>query len=522
MRLARPGYGTVLRGAVLLLIILSLVRSVGVARDRGMDRGLQTLDFHFVAAAIAISQVYHDAPGRYLGYPAVYSTLAGVAASSQDATQIAEFKIADARAAFQAATTQAIPPGEKRSGPFFLQDTPNDIGYVDFIAFALSLLDRGVESLYLFYFLFFSGSVALFLVGHWKRLDALAWLALGVIASDLLIVQSDVFRDPRHQLHNVHDYRFVSSLAIIPALHLASLATSSTRVGFGMILPALGQGLLLALAIWFRSSALWAVLGVVLYWAIAWMPISRRIVATEEKFGNRLPLLLVGISVAAAAVLAVVVLDRRIDPDYADRSLTTTYLRWHAAYVGLAADEDTWHRRKSSRQVDGLDDQNGYVAAEDIIASQRLNKAALVRPSGGFAWKWYDETMRHLVLDYLLADPAAAVRLYFWHKPVRFLSFLVPEVMTILVGNLVGAVLAVLGILAAAACFTAAAPEPAARQALVASIAFVAASAGPPIFAYTLDHGMADQVFIGLWVALVAAAAVASVAARRLVHIVPS
>ncbi len=498
-----------LRIVLIVLIVLSLGRSIGIARDRGMDTAIQMLDFHIVATTIAISQVYHGAPGSYLGYPTVDNAFVGVAASA-DRAELERLRIADIRPAYRAAIGVTVPLDEKTNGPFFVQDTPNDIGYVDFISFALRLLDRGPESLYLFYFLFLSLSVVLFLVANFQRLDALAWLALTLIASELVIAQSTVFNEARNQLYNVHDYRFVSTLAIVPALHLAALATSDARFGMTSLLTTIVQGILLALAVWFRSSALWVVVGLIFLWLVTWMP--RLSLQSPE---HRLARSLILGTAAAAAIITINGLERRIDPDYVDPTLTTSYLRWHAAYVGLASDAETWHRRKSSRQVDGLEDLNGNVAAEEVIALQRLDPARLVRPHGGYAWKWYDETLRRLTIDYLLSDPVAALRLYLWHKPLRFLFFLGPELLRTLSGSAVGIGLALAGILTAAVSMATVAGDRPARRTVVPALIFAAASAVPPIFAYTLEHGMADQVLICLWAIFLLAASGIAISVRR-------
>jgi hypothetical protein len=267
------------------------------------------------------------------------------------------------------------------------------------------------------------------------------------------------------------------------------------------------------LAIWFRSSAVWAFLGVAFYWLVLWIPYLRPVPAGERNAALRH--IGVGALVAGTLLCTTLLLERRVDPDYADQTLTTSYLRWHAAYVGFATDKDAWSQRKSAKQTEGFHDENAYAAAEDIIQNQRLDRNALMRQDGTFAWKWYDATMRRLVIDYVLVDPLAAAQLYAWHKPLRFLSFIIPEVLKTLSTSVVGLGLAAATLLAASASLGAAGAGGSARGAVAAALCFTVASTAPAIFAYTLDHGMADQVFIAIWALLLTAATGLAVIARH-------
>ena len=134
----------------------------------------------------------------------------------------------------------------------------DDPGFIDFVKLSFTLFGRTVLSLYLTYFVLVAIEVAAFLVAFRNRPSCLALLTVLLVAHTC-VINSSLF-DHDIGLGSVNNPRFLSVLAIIPALHVVMLVIWREPMTLGGIILVAIQSLLAALAIWIRSSAAWVII----------------------------------------------------------------------------------------------------------------------------------------------------------------------------------------------------------------------------------------------------------------------
>jgi hypothetical protein len=187
----------------------------------------------------------------------------------------------------------------------------------------------------------------------------------------------------------------------------------------------------------------------------------------------------------------------RVDDIYrTDPRLSTGYAIWHAAYVGLAADESTWRRRKTPRQVEGLADINGYIAVETRLRQEGRPVTDVFIAEGGVNWREYGRVVRQALFDYVSASPLDAIVLHVWHKPRAYARFVAGDLAAMAQSLGLGGIPYVLTLAAVIAGLVAVEPASAAPRLLAVMGAMVVGSGATAIFAYTLPHGMACQILV--------------------------
>src|SRR5207244_2848311 len=132
----------------------------------------------------------------------------------------------------------------------------DDIGIVDFVRLSFALFGFNLLSFYLAYFSLLAVSLACAVYAFRKQPGALA--VFFVLALSLPLLFASSLFDPK--IDGVLDPRFLSTLCIIPGVHIALATLSKIPWTRSHVTLVVLQSLLLVFGYWIRSSALWVVL----------------------------------------------------------------------------------------------------------------------------------------------------------------------------------------------------------------------------------------------------------------------
>jgi hypothetical protein len=139
----------------------------------------------------------------------------------------------------------------------------DDVGFIDFVKIGFLMFGQNLRALFLAYFVLLGIEVFVFILAFRNRPNALALLMI-VLAAHILLMGSSVLQFDGLGYGSVNNPKFLSVLGIVPAIHVALLVIyREPATLFGVAIVCI-QGLLAALAIWIRSSALWIIIALFL------------------------------------------------------------------------------------------------------------------------------------------------------------------------------------------------------------------------------------------------------------------
>lgn len=222
----------------------------------GIRSGLRDTTSHLFidlsAMTAALSSKYHGLSGHpYQGYLSVRNALqtAGLLVNKENFP--GNFRnYATLTAALHAAETTPS------CGSPLVSDAYNDQGVFDFFRGSFALFGADVRSTYYFYFLLVGASAVIYLARFWRSYAACTLLfacAAGIYSFMLSYVLNN------NQLISVSNSRFLSTLGIIPLLHLlvTLIRERGPRIGWLSLIAIVAQTAILELAIAARATAQW-------------------------------------------------------------------------------------------------------------------------------------------------------------------------------------------------------------------------------------------------------------------------
>jgi hypothetical protein len=130
-----------------------------------------------------------------------------------------------------------------------------DPGLVDYYKIAFRVFGFYIESFFFLYFVLLSISVVIFLVAHHQSM-ALMTVPVLFLAAGNIVLSSDIF-SVKDQLISVVNLRFLLTLGLLPALHLAFLMLERQQITFVHGSLAVVQIVLLLLVFSIRSTISW-------------------------------------------------------------------------------------------------------------------------------------------------------------------------------------------------------------------------------------------------------------------------
>jgi hypothetical protein len=246
----------------------------------------------------------------------------------------------------------------------------NDQGAVEFTHVAFRMFGIDVKSLYYLYFVILGISVVAYLVTFWC--DYIACTALfGAACALYVLLRGYLFHED--QLLSVANPRFLSTIGIIPLLHMAFLVIrGESPLRWRSIATILVQAAILSFAYAARSSSSWMVLALLLllaiYLARALAPALRWrqptfVSSVIQRRGAVLALTL--------AVLVTIGTGRSLFLIPRSNSDLYAHTVWHNIFMGFYFSPE-WKKRFGALYANAQSDQLSYNAAKNYIIQHHL------------------------------------------------------------------------------------------------------------------------------------------------------
>jgi hypothetical protein len=300
----------------------------------------------------------------------------------------------------------------------------DDLGLIDYARLGFMLFGYRVQSLYYVYFMILAASIAAFLYAFRHRPGMLALLMIAC-AGQVFVFSSSLFdtinpaSEAEPGLIAIADPRFLSSLGIIPGLHLAGLLLENSRSSRAEVAGALLQCVILTFAIFIRATAVWILVGVVLL---------NFLIAIREVLGGRFKFTRLWVTGALLAVWAAhyVVVSLALHPAYRERGEITHHVFWHAVFYQLQF-HPLWNE-KYGAQFDGATyDELPPVAAKKYLLRHPPPDPAAVyfTPDRRYLRVAAAETyIRKAFFEFFYDDPRFVLETVFIYNPITMYHML--------------------------------------------------------------------------------------------------
>jgi hypothetical protein len=470
---------------------------------RGMDHAIAVgPESDQTAISIALSETVYGLDLGYVGHAAVLNALRSAwnrgVSSPDDATIL---KNSNDRTVLNEAiaAASALPPIQTGyfSDRSLISGVYDDLGYVDFIKAAFAVFGRNVEALYRLYFAILALSAFCLLVSFRDRLMPQVVLLLTLFGV-FIELHTNLFH---HQMPSFTGLRHSSTLAILPAWHLAFTLIYHRRLTVPNVVAALVQLLVLVMAIRIRGAAAWVplflvALGAVLGW---WHARGPRLAAIAGGIGRWPVVLMVGVIGLQALQFRMA-----LHPIYFTDDVIPHHGLWHSAYLGLAGDPAILPPYvQDFIAKGGYGDAIGAAGAMEFVERSRFIKVqnwdlSELPPSylspwtGTVKFGLHDKIMRRAFFEAVLNHPGRTVWLFLVGKPVKLAWIFVVYVFTPAFFGLM--------LLATAGAYLATGPLFAARDAvgetLLAGGLAALFSLLPSFVAYPIPWGVVDSLLV--------------------------
>lgn len=232
----------------------------------------------------------------------------------------------------------------------------DDIGFADYVKMGFYLFGHNLLALYLTYFVILGISVAAFISVFRHQLEKLAIFAISCIALACLFDSSIL--NPEN-LGSITDPRFLSTLCIIPTLHIAFVIGDRSPPFALNIVGIVIQSAILVFMFSIRASVVWALFAILVFWAI-WSVRDVRTMKRLTSWGWVIGILLVVIGLHAFYVFQV------LHPVYKQKGENTSHALWHALFYQLQF-HPKWNEKYSAAYDHAKLDELPPIAAKKYL-----------------------------------------------------------------------------------------------------------------------------------------------------------
>jgi len=374
LRQLRKASCAMLAMLAVLLLLMNYLASVALGQDKRMYsppyRWRQSL-------IIALSRLSMEPTSGYLGHRTIqdYFTDNGLALFSHEpgfdpSAPLRWLQVQADGSALDGLIDNAIKlPIDRALQPVLL--LANEIGTVDYFYLSFLMFGPRVSSLFYIYYFILAFSSALFLV-QFHRSPPRLFLLCAYAAAHYFMV-SVYIPNSYWQLATVHNNRFLSTLGLLPMLHLLCtvLAPKERLTGFALI-ASVGQASILAFLTLCRLEVAWELFAVMLASIyVALLLLSRRRWSVLQVDRRLKPFFILGLSGFALAFV-VIYPHGALDARYANES--GTHLFWHGVLVNLIESDHHLYELYRVRPEDGYptgdDDYIGAVLIEKELTAR--------------------------------------------------------------------------------------------------------------------------------------------------------
>ena len=247
-----------------IISILLILSSALYGKNAGMNHYFDTpLDTRAQQMAAAITDHVYRLNGRYTAHSQVYETLLrnGMSDVPDLYTPLGLKSPPYSDANFwnnlilKASSLHPLTSPRYSSGTLSFVNL-EDMGIVNFYKLSFSLFGLNIEGFYKLFFVLLLISVIFIYVTFWRQIGILFSVNLILVGLFISICSINI----PGALSTVSNGRFLNTLAVIPAFHLAVILWRPLNTKFLIVLSTIFQSLFLAFVILMRSNAIWAVI----------------------------------------------------------------------------------------------------------------------------------------------------------------------------------------------------------------------------------------------------------------------
>ncbi len=287
----------------------------------------------------------------------------------------------------------------------------DDVGFVDFTRIGFRLFGYKIQSLYFTYFLILGVSLAAFVYQFRERAVPLAILATVTVAQTVLF--SSGLLDTQ-RLGMIGDPRFLSTLAVVPGLHLAYLMLDRVEPSDRGLALAGAQSIILVFILHVRVSAVWILLGLVLIGAV---------VSIQELRKRRFaPIWLWSLGILAAVLyMQSFYVSATLHPVYRAKGEITRHVLWHAVFYSLQFHPD-WKAKYAARFDNTAYDELPPTAAKQYLLRHPPAdpRAVYLTEDRKYLKMAAAETyIRKAFIEFAASDPKFAFEAVFIYNPLK-------------------------------------------------------------------------------------------------------
>jgi hypothetical protein len=309
----------------------------------------------------------------------------------------------------------------------YITDWCEDLGYADFYNLAFRLFGVNAFSTHFLYVAILLLSVLLFQACFIRDSLPMASLTLSVTA--LFLLSSSTFFN--ESVPSFAANRFLSTLGLIPLLHLVHAALRRRAWTAAELGVAAVQAAILAFAIAARGSTMWclfALATVLLATAcirlrhFPWALLARRklSVAWQLARDSIARLVITGAIAIAVVVVFGLVRNAQLDERYLRDDNLPHHLLWHSAYLGLTYNPE-WPKYKPFADVPDYGDSAGFT----VFVHRMQERGEPATSSVNFyRARVYEKVIKREYLSFLVAHPTYALKLFLYYKPMKLIDLL--------------------------------------------------------------------------------------------------
>lgn len=344
-------------------VLISQMFHTGIRQ--GMDgRMYEAIDDATVAIAIAISDQVYGLRKGYVAYRPVMDALqkGGMTKIVPQIEALGRKFPENLRdrallnSAIQSALVVKPPANANFENRMLVSMVGMDPGVVNYDKLAFRLFGYRVEALYYLYFVMLALGVVTFVLAFSSQ-PAILGVPILFLAAGNLVVTTDLFEN--QDLFTVANVRFLSTLGILPALHIATLILLRAKPDAKQLALAFVQTAIFSFAISIRSSLVWAVLLIAVLAALQLFVSIRSGLVTAPFLSLRTGQTALRSGLWPAALLFAGVwgygayVSSTMHPSYQLEDFLSHHPRHHNAFMGLTSHPD-WNKRFAQR-YGGLD-----------------------------------------------------------------------------------------------------------------------------------------------------------------------
>jgi len=284
-----------------------------------------------------------------------------------------------------------------------------DVGLVDYVRLSFVLFGNKVVGFYLTYFVLVVTSFAAAIIAFRKSPGVLSVLVL--YAAVLFVLFKCNLLD--FDMVGLLDPRFLSTLSLVPAFHIAMTMLARARPSPGRVALVVLQSAILVFGYWIRSSAFWSVLALLLFAVLlAGDALWRR---SPKDLMRNWPVGILGLLAAGHFIFV----SQTLHPAYQTANERPHHALWHALIYGVAIHPD-WPRKYAAQfGLENVDEVPNVVAKSYLLRHPPKDPdAVFLTPDRNHLRIGAAETYkRKAFLEFLANDPRFVAEAFLIYNP---------------------------------------------------------------------------------------------------------